>query len=1576
MNNNKRKLYQIPLVLVFIITTLLLSYIGYVESKQQYLRFQVLKLVTQGDTIRNPTRIYLNAGLPLKHFSALNSFSKNLLDSDRDIHRIQIHDESGKVLFDFLQDDRNRISTKVEASGAEELLFESFRLKVDVGDSILERSTRFYQVSLPIQSKFGTAGKLILQVSKQKLLQLHQDFFVKVFYFLAFLTLVFIFAAAMIQGRPDDKKKKTKLLKRLYFSCFLLLAIFISIVVYQVYRDGALGSSRALSSSMAMRLNAVTEKGIDLNDIVGIDNTFEKYKKAHPHILSIALVNQGTYINHNDSNMVGETYRTPRDCFIDRRLIRGKNDSLMEVVISVPRSVVTRPLFKGLRAFIVLLIACGLVSLFFLEVGTALSGMRKNDNHDPSLPREADTGTVAVTGHEVPGNEDEWKENLSLALIKPAYFTMVFLKGLSAAFLPQLVYRLALESGGKLTSTSIPFTLYYLAFALVMIPAGYFAQRGHLKKMMLAGCLFLFTGLMIFTMFEDFVAVTVAQIFLGAGQGAFLIGMQSFIMAVTPLKNRTEGNAVKVISKNAGSISGSSIGALLFAYLEYYQLLFGLATLISLFMLVYLWKLVPNIDAGESQQFQENYKKKPPFSFSSILSVLKDREFTRTLIFISYFSKIAVTGVVLFALPFILEEMGFQTDSIGQILMLFYISAMVTTHFISRYVDRFGSTRLVLTISALLGGGGIILLGILTNQEAGSGCMVTQVGHSGEMVLGIMVVATVCLIGLSFGMSSAPIYTHIDSTAVARDKGNKMVAASYTFLERGGHVLGPLLISQLFVLFSHSMSIIIYGSVMAIMGILFLLPSSSTTRLKDNKISLMLLSIIILICFSLTYDYFKIKTALHQEANKIARSDIARAGKEVDNQAEMLVKNCHQLADRLTGNTIVKKDMQAELKKMVETRDELNLFGVGYARVRKKSVVSRTLLDDPTIGLDWQYMYWSQQHNKALSLTGNYDYTNEFVPGNEWYLQPVKHKKPFWKEPMYGKASWAVTTGYSVPFFTTLDKKEVAGVAHMNYSFREFKKIADEMDIRRNGFSVIFSKKGNLIYHPDPGHVNMKRIPHGERGHRKQHCLMARLSIDSQVHQWPLFLQQFIETDIDGQKYWTQDYLFSGEKIRVYFRSIANSDWTMAVVYFLKELTIDDSRLSKLKFQMIMGYAIFFVCLIFNLFYHPGSSNRQYWFIAISISLVLLSGIFFIWNENLSARLYAENRNKIKNVKMLNKLKGKIRDRRVQLRGSEPIFIPTGVFVYSIAFNKATEVEVTGFVWQKYRNRDFKNNNPLSSPLNKKTIGIIFPDSVDDSIKLTGENYNYRKKVGDTIIYGWYFKFLLRQQFGYLRYPFDLEEVWLRMRFLDYEKNAVLIPDFTSYHFINESALPGVEQNDFVLPGWSLVGSYFDHRLNHYASDLGVTGSNYESYVDELYFNVNIKRDFIESFVSNITPLLMIYITLFVLMVLSTGDHNRANRSGFNSFAVLGAIVGLFFSTMYLHAELRAGLVSSGVSYLECFYIFSYVLMIIIIINGSIVSSQANIPWINDNNNRLPKLLFWPFVTCVIFMVSLFMLPV
>jgi hypothetical protein len=181
--------------------------------------------------------------------------------------------------------------------------------------------------------------------------------------------------------------------------------------------------------------------------------------------------------------------------------------------------------------------------------------------------------------------------------------------------------------------------------------------------------------------------------------------------------------------------------------------------------------------------------------------------------------------------------------------MLYYISGLVTTGLAARVVDRAGVTRWVLTLSALLGGLASVCLGCVgvTQVTRAASLPGFEMMEQGAVVLNTLlasiglvdiqvyaILLCIVLIGVSNGLLAAPVMTHINNAEISKRRGMNSVAATYTFLERFGHVIGPAVMMQL-LLFTHqsTLAVSLFGSLTIVLGIWFGLTSTRKPGVEE-----------------------------------------------------------------------------------------------------------------------------------------------------------------------------------------------------------------------------------------------------------------------------------------------------------------------------------------------------------------------------------------------------------------------------------------------------------------------------------------------------------------------------------------------------------------------------------------------------------------------------------------------------------------------------------------------------------------------------------------------------------------------
>jgi hypothetical protein len=306
----------------------------------------------------------------------------------------------------------------------------------------------------------------------------------------------------------------------------------------------------------------------------------------------------------------------------------------------------------------------------------------------------------------------------------------------------------------------------------------------------------------------------------------------------------------------------------------------------------------------------------------------------------------------------------------------------------------------------------------------------------------------------------------------------------------------------------------------------------------------------------------------------------------------------------------------------------------------------------------------------------------------------------------------------------------------------------------------------------------------------------------------------------------------------------------------------------------------------------------------------------------------------------------------------EPILIPTGVLVKSMEFLNVDNVQVTGFIWQRY-------GPDVPEDLDR---GVVFAEAVKEAYDAK-EVYRYEENGVETI--GWYFAATLRQPFEYAEYPFDEQDVWLRLWARDFQENTVLVPDFDSYLSMNPPEMPGLEK-EFVYSGWAPVYSGFSLSNQLYSTSYGIGKAGEFAGLPELYFNLILSRNFAGPFFEHLVFSLAVAFMLFGLITLTTDDEHLKSRFQLSTAGVLASASGLLFAVILKHNQLRTAVGSTGISYIEIIPILLYVIIVVVVLNAILLASPLNVRLVRYRNNLLPVLAYWPAVLGLLLMVTIY----
>jgi hypothetical protein len=696
------------------------------------------------------------------------------------------------------------------------------------------------------------------------------------------------------------------------------------------------------------------------------------------------------------------------------------------------------------------------------------------------------------------------------------------------------------------------------------------------------------------------------------------------------------------------------------------------------------------------------------------------------------------------------------------------------------------------------------------------------------------------------------------------------------------------------------------------------------------------------------YSYWQETNQKLQQAKEDAKKEAVEAVKKIDENLRKLQETATTIASDLTAGNLNDQQLPDRLKSAMEKNP--NLFGVGGAYT--------PYAYDPKVRL---YMPYRVNKDGQVRYTTEtfYDYTQ---PEHQWFNRPIAEGKGIWQETYQSQKAGEMVLEFSVPFYRNLpanpqqqpegdeqetgeqtpatQEKKPAGVIYANYSWDDIKAVMASLKLGQTGYGFIVSKKGVFIAHPIKDYVIQGKTIFDLAQKQKNDQLRILGERASQGESGVIELKN----TITGLSAW------------IFYEPIPSTGWTMGVVFFQKEALADADILQRKQhsiFLVTLAFLFFLSVLGFRAY---TGTPRRLWALVYSCNVLCVTAIGFFWYLARTDRSY-ENNSDTKILLVSEDSVNNFLNYREQLANQskqpKPIYIPTGLFVQSLEFETANNVTITGYIWQKY----------TKGIHDDVTRGFVLPEAVDE-VEATE---SYKRQEGNVEIIGWYFKATLRQKFDYSKYPLDYKDVWIRLWAKDFDKNVILVPDFSAYDLIHPKAKPGIEK-DLVLSEWDIDSSFFQYYLNSYNTNFGLANYYGDKNFPELYFTILIKRDLLPIVISDLIPLAVVYLLLFAYLSLTSQDAEVSPKD------LIEVSAGLLFAALLNQINLRNAIAAQGIIYLEYFYLVFYLIVLLVIVNALLSALSYNISWLKGIGNLSVRLLYWPtllglllFITAVVF---------
>lgn len=565
---------------------------------------------------------------------------------------------------------------------------------------------------------------------------------------------------------------------------------------------------------------------------------------------------------------------------------------------------------------------------------------------------------------------------------------------------------------------------------------------------------------------------------------------------------------------------------------------------------------------------------------------------------------------------------------------------------------------------------------------------------------------------------------------------------------------------------------------------------------------------------------------------------------------------------------------------------------------------------------------------------------NDYASGASPYYTLPMTVGATWTEPRFSHITRELVTEYSAPFYARdprTGERRKAGVVYIALSLAELRAIMLRLGTSGTGYGFLASSSGRFLYHPQEEEY--------VRGLKGVDVLAAEAGDDR---------LRAVDAAVRAHRPCSVDYLrrADGRAARVVTAPVSSTGWSFGLD-FVPEPTFTEAgaQLTLLEGNLLAAVLALAALILYYYARRPIERDRDLWRAAAGVSLLFLAGICGIWYVEING-MHRERGEGLAftDPNGLRQFEDDYRRKSDDLRLAAPAFIPTGLFVQSLEFTGANDIKVTGYVWQKFTDRIHDG----------VARGVIFPESDKDGADIVTEVY--RRKSAECETVGWYFMTTLRESFGYGTYPLDQENAWIRLWPTEFYKNVVLVPDLDAYRVMAPDERPGLERS-FVLEGWSATETFFNYQYNRYNSNFGIPDFVGADRFPELCYNILLRRNFLNPFIADLLPIIIVAGMLFALLFTISKDDQLRSRVCFNPTDVIASCSALFFCVIVAQIQLRNKIDCPYVIYLEYFYFTTYFLILSVGANALLYSRSDRFRALEYHDNLLPKVLFWPVAT-------------
>ncbi len=649
----------------------------------------------------------------------------------------------------------------------------------------------------PAEKWIGTAatsgsmvGNLVFSFHKQEIQSKIWDFWIKR---LLLGAMIAILAGAilfiLLSGIPELNGHN--LHKHIFFRVLTVILLtqvaFAGISVYQFHRDHVQLNKEKIQVQLHLlrsTMERVLASGISLDRIARMDEYLMEVIESNPEVASLKILDKAGniqgYASKNGITDISaqEAGKSQEDLWITVPLIKSTDNMVLGEIRAVLDKSFMRKLIRKLLldSLTIALIASLLIveQIYFM-----ISHIRRKKTNLSKTDTDQDV-----------------LDKLMLARFAAFLFLLAFAMPVSFVPLQMLELYTPIPGLPKNVTLGLPISLEMLCALGASLAAGAMADSRDWRTPFVCGILMTSTGLFFSAMADNGVTFILARGVCGLGYGLSWMALQSFLFTNCSPTTRARGSSHFVAGIFSGHICGTALGAII-AERTGYPPVFLVGMFVALTSLVFFMIFMREFK-GQAASVPAEVSIKG----SSLLSFIANRNVFALLFFCIIPFSICQVGLLFFATPLYLNELGMNQSDIGRVLMIYGLSVVYLAPQLSKIVDRRENKKPFIVAGGLLGGLGLGLLYI----------------HQGFLVI----VIAIFLLGLASSIGSSAQTAFALKLQSTEEFGVGKAMAIQRAADKLGQMLGPLILGALMSGISISQGLVVLGLGYMVLSILFL----------------------------------------------------------------------------------------------------------------------------------------------------------------------------------------------------------------------------------------------------------------------------------------------------------------------------------------------------------------------------------------------------------------------------------------------------------------------------------------------------------------------------------------------------------------------------------------------------------------------------------------------------------------------------------------------------------------------------------------------------------------------------------